>query len=41
MDGYADTDQDNGGVYINSGIPSYAFCLAVTKLGRYLARKLG
>jgi Zn-dependent metalloprotease len=28
MDGYVDTDDDNGGVHINSGIPNHAFYLA-------------
>jgi Zn-dependent metalloprotease len=33
MAGYVNTDQDNGGVHINSGIPNHAFFLAATKLG--------
>ena len=33
MADYVDTDQDNGGVHINSGIPNRAFHLAVVALG--------
>ncbi|MFM9369615.1 M4 family metallopeptidase [Streptomyces sp. Da 82-17] len=33
MDDYVDTDQDNGGVHINSGIPNRAFYLLATRLG--------
>lgn len=32
MDDYVDTQDDNGGVHINSGIPNRAFYLAATKL---------
>jgi Zn-dependent metalloprotease len=33
MDGYVDTDDDNGGVHINSGIPNHAFYLASIGFG--------
>ena len=33
MDDYVQTDEDNGGVHINSGIPNHAFYLAATALG--------
>ncbi|WP_438353455.1 M4 family metallopeptidase [Microbacterium sp. CJ88] len=33
MDGYVHTDDDNGGVHINSGIPNRAFYLVATALG--------
>ncbi|MGN6129120.1 MAG: protealysin inhibitor emfourin, partial [Nocardioidaceae bacterium] len=33
MADYVDTDSDNGGVHINSGIPNRAFYLAATALG--------
>ncbi len=33
MADYVDTDDDNGGVHINSGIPNHAFYLAATALG--------
>jgi len=33
MAGYVNTDQDTGGVHINSGIPNHAFFLAATMLG--------
>jgi len=33
MRGYVDTDDDNGGVHINSGIPNHAFYLAAVALG--------
>ncbi|WP_350280111.1 M4 family metallopeptidase [Kribbella sp. HUAS MG21] len=33
MSGYVDTDDDNGGVHINSGIPNRAFYLVATELG--------
>ena len=32
MDGYDNTNEDNGGVHINSGIPNRAFCLAAKAL---------
>lgn len=33
MNDYIETEQDNGGVHINSGIPNRAFYLAATQLG--------
>ena len=33
MDQYVETDEDNGGVHINSGIPNRAFTLAAKRLG--------
>jgi Zn-dependent metalloprotease len=33
MDDYVDTDDDNGGVHLNSGIPNRAFYLVATTLG--------
>lgn len=33
MSGYVDTDDDNGGVHINSGIPNRAFYLVAAELG--------
>ncbi|MEV0010263.1 M4 family metallopeptidase [Streptomyces sp. NPDC051840] len=33
MDDYVETDEDNGGVHINSGIPNRAFYLLATALG--------
>jgi Zn-dependent metalloprotease len=33
MSGYVRTNQDNGGVHVNSGIPNRAFYLAATNLG--------
>jgi len=41
MSSYVETDQDNGGVHINSGIPNRAFYLASTKLGGYSWDKAG
>ena len=41
MNGYVDTDQDNGGVHINSGIPNHAFYIAATNLGGYSWDKAG
>ncbi|GAB2797285.1 M4 family metallopeptidase [Halomonas shantousis] len=35
MSGYVDTQADNGGVHINSGIPNHAFYLAAVALGGY------
>ncbi len=32
---YKDTDEDNGGVHINSGIPNHAFYLIATEIGGY------
>ena len=33
MSGYVTTDDDNGGVHINSGIPNHAFYLAAMEIG--------
>lgn len=33
LDGYIDTEEDSGGVHLNSGIPNHAFYLAATALG--------
>ncbi|GAA1591215.1 M4 family metallopeptidase [Kribbella karoonensis] len=33
MSGYVDTQDDNGGVHINSGIPNHAFYLVATAIG--------
>jgi Zn-dependent metalloprotease len=33
MSGFVTTDDDNGGVHINSGIPNHAFSLVATRLG--------
>ncbi|MFL4475621.1 M4 family metallopeptidase [Paeniglutamicibacter sp. MACA_103] len=33
MAGYVDTEEDNGGVHLNSGIPNHAFYLFATALG--------
>ena len=33
LDDYVETDEDNGGVHLNSGIPNKAFHLAATRLG--------
>ena len=33
MDDYVETDDDNGGVHLNSGIPNRAFQLAATAIG--------
>jgi len=41
MAGYVNTNQDNGGVHINSGIPNHAFFLAATNLGGYSWEKAG
>lgn len=35
MSAFVNTDEDNGGVHDNSGIPNHAFYLAATKLGGY------
>jgi Zn-dependent metalloprotease len=35
MDGYVETEDDNGGVHINSGIPNHAFYLAAIGFGGY------
>ena len=41
MKGYVQTEEDNGGVHINSGIPNHAFYLAAVKLGGYAWEKAG
>ena len=41
MSGYVDTDEDNGGVHINSGIPNRAFYLVATGLGGSSWEKAG
>jgi Zn-dependent metalloprotease len=38
---YVETDQDNGGVHINSGIPNRAFYLVATGFGGYAWDKAG
>ncbi|MFC7622506.1 protealysin inhibitor emfourin [Microlunatus sp. GCM10028923] len=35
LDDYLTTDDDNGGVHLNSGIPNRAFALAATKIGGF------
>ncbi len=41
MDDYVETRDDNGGVHINSGIPSHAFYLVATALGGYAWERAG
>jgi Zn-dependent metalloprotease len=41
MADYLDTDQDNGGVHINSGICNRAFYLAAKAIGGYAWQKAG
>jgi Zn-dependent metalloprotease len=41
MDDYVDTEEDNGGVHINSGIPNRAFYLCAVGLGGYAWQKAG
>jgi Zn-dependent metalloprotease len=41
MDDYVKTNQDNGGVHINSGIPNRAFYLATTEIGGNAWEKAG
>ncbi|GHO47934.1 M4 family metallopeptidase [Ktedonospora formicarum] len=41
MDGYVDSEDDNGGVHINSGIPNHAFYLAATAIGGFAWEKAG
>ncbi|AXW88629.1 peptidase M4 [Lonsdalea britannica] len=41
MRDYINTREDNGGVHLNSGIPSRAFYLAATDLGGYAWEKAG
>ncbi|HET9648040.1 MAG TPA: protealysin inhibitor emfourin [Microlunatus sp.] len=41
MDDYVDTQEDNGGVHINSGIPNRAFALAAIALGGHSWERAG
>ena len=41
MRDYVRTNQDNGGVHINSGIPNHAFYQVATRLGGYAWEKVG
>lgn len=41
MDHYVRTDDDNGGVHVNSGIPNHAFYLLATALGGYAWERAG
>lgn len=41
MRDYVETDKDNGGVHINSGIPNYAFYLTATALGGHAWQRAG
>jgi Zn-dependent metalloprotease len=41
MKDYLHTDEDNGGVHVNSGIPNHAFYLAAVGLGGYAWEKAG
>jgi Zn-dependent metalloprotease len=41
MQNYVSTNQDNGGVHINSGIPNRAFYLAATAIGGYAWERAG
>lgn len=41
MRDYVETQQDNGGVHINSGIPNHAFYLAATKIGGFAWEEAG
>jgi Zn-dependent metalloprotease len=41
MRDYVRTNQDNGGVHINSGIPNHAFYLAATNIGGYAWEQAG
>ncbi|WP_242901676.1 M4 family metallopeptidase [Actinomadura terrae] len=41
MDHYVQTNRDNGGVHINSGIPNHAFYLAATSIGGHAWEKAG
>lgn len=41
MRDYVQTNEDNGGVHINSGIPNHAFYLAATALGGFAWQKAG
>ena len=41
MAGYVDTEADNGGVHLNSGIPNHAFYLAATAMGNFAWERAG
>jgi Zn-dependent metalloprotease len=41
MNGYVNTDDDNGGVHLNSGIPNHAFYLAAAALGGHAWEQAG
>jgi len=41
MDDYVQTDEDSGGVHINSGIPNHAFYVTAVELGGYAWEKAG
>ncbi len=41
MDGYVETNEDSGGVHINSGIPNHAFYATALALGGYAWEKAG
>jgi Zn-dependent metalloprotease len=41
MANYVETDSDNGGVHVNSGIPNHAFYLAATAIGGHAWEKAG
>jgi len=41
MDDYVETDEDNGGVHINSGIPNRAFALAAIAIGGFSWEQTG
>ncbi|MEV7525802.1 M4 family metallopeptidase [Streptomyces sp. NPDC091371] len=41
MDNFVETDQDEGGVHINSGIPNRAFFLVATALGGFAWERAG
>jgi Zn-dependent metalloprotease len=41
MRDFVQTDEDNGGVHINSGIPNHAFCLTALHLGGYAWERAG
>lgn len=41
MSGYVTTDDDNGGVHLNSGIPNHAFYLTAQALGGYAWEQAG
>ena len=41
MDGYVTTDDDNGGVHLNSGIPNHAFYLTAAEIGGHAWERAG